>query len=98
VPSQNINCRTPWFGVSFAILKNFQYRPSIARLQQEYSSRIARRFNRNRRRGAAVGKPAMLGDNSTSWVENADSVADFWEIARLSTQATELWQSRFKNS
>ncbi len=71
------------------------YRPSIHRLQEEFSRRIA--LNRFK---AKVGqkKPSNITDNSEPWVRNPNSVGDYLEISRRVAESERLWQSRFKTS
>lgn len=72
-------------------MKLTQYHPSIRRLQEDFSARIARRkYMRAMKRSPLKTIP----DNSVPWLENPDSVADYWEIACKVNERVELWKPR----
>lgn len=77
----------------------FSYRPSIQSLKEEYARRIAFQFMKKRREekyGPRV--PSKITDNSQPWLENPNSVADFWYISEQIRKSTEKWQTHFNPS
>ncbi|MCH7226552.1 hypothetical protein [Haloferula sp. A504] len=71
------------------------YRPSILRLQQEWSMRIARDVMKRRRKPVP---PSKITDNSVPWMENPSSVADYLEISRQVEESKRQWLARFQSS
>ncbi|MEO0018303.1 MAG: hypothetical protein RLZZ522_1586 [Verrucomicrobiota bacterium] len=80
---------------SVPAVKLTQYHPSIRRLQEDFSARIARR---KYMRAMKRSPHKTITDNSEPWLKNPDSVADFWEIARCVKESETQWLSRWKHS
>jgi hypothetical protein len=76
-------------------VKLTQYHPSIRRLQEDFSARIARRKYRRAMKRSPL---KTIPDNSVPWLENPDSVADFCEISRCVKESETQWLSRWKHS
>lgn len=71
------------------------YRPSIRRLQLDFAARVARKIMLERRERAGTRPPkSKITDNSEPWLENPDSVADYWFIATQVNKAVEKWGPR----
>ena len=76
-------------------MKLTQYHPSIRRLQEDFSARIARRkYTRAMKRSPHK----TITDNTEPWLEYPDSVADYWEIACLVNKRVELWNPPHRKS
>jgi hypothetical protein len=75
-----------------------QIRPSIPRLQKEFSERVARRFNYRRYRERRPDTPSKITDNSVPWVENPQSVDDLCEIAASVQKLMDQWGPQRVNS
>lgn len=69
-----------------------RYTPPIRRLQDDYSSEIARRVRRARRGPAKPGP--KIPDNSVPWNPNPRTVADLWEIAEQVNERVKIWGPR----
>ena len=67
------------------------YRPSIRQLQLEFASRLARKRMLGRARAKNPAPAKAITDNSVPWLENPDSVADFWYIACQVNKTVEKW-------
>lgn len=65
-----------------------KYHPPIRRLQEDFAARLARK-----RMLARKDRPpkSKITDNSVPWMENPDSIADFWYIACRVNATVEAW-------
>lgn len=73
------------------VVKLTKYHPSIRRLQEDFAARVARR-----KYTAARGPrpaPSKITDNSVPWLENPNSVADYWYIASKVNERVESWKA-----
>ena len=67
------------------------YRPSIRRLQLDFAARLARkRMLEGIRKNQPAAEKTITG-NSVPWLENPDSVADYWYIACQVNKTVEKW-------
>ena len=67
------------------------YRPSIRRLQLDFAARLARkRMLAGIRKNHPAAAKTITG-NSVPWLENPDSVADYWYIACQVNKTVEKW-------
>lgn len=64
------------------------YRPSIRRLQEEWAMRVARQVMKRRRKPAP---PSKITDNSVPWMEDPQSLADYWFIAENVNKCVRQW-------
>lgn len=75
------------------------YRPSIRSLQEDFARRIAFQAMKKRREAKhGPVKNLQLTDNSEPWLENPNSVADYWYISEQIRKRTEQWKLRQTNS
>ena len=77
----------------------FSYRPTIQSLKEEYARRVAHMVMKKRREEKHGPRtPSKITDNSEPWLENPNSVADYWHISEQIRKSTEKWQKRFNRS
>lgn len=77
----------------------FSYRPTIQSLKEEYARRVAHMIMKKRREEKYGPRtPSKITDNSEPWLENPNSVADYWYISEQIRKSTERWQTRFNPS
>ncbi len=76
-----------------------RYRPTIRRLQEDFARRVALAAMKKRRE-AKYGPSVKLAleDNSEPWLENPNSVADYWYISEQIRKSKERWQTQFNHS
>lgn len=67
------------------------YRPSIRRLQLEFAQRLAHKRMTAKLREKNPNPTKTITDNSVPWLENPDSVEDYWYIASKVNEAVKKW-------
>jgi hypothetical protein len=70
----------------------FSYRPTIDSLKREYARRVAHMIMKKRREEQYGPRtPSKITDNSEPWLENPNSVADYWYISEQVRKRAEQW-------
>jgi len=70
------------------------YRPSIRSLQEDWARRLALQRMLERSRKGKPPRPKTITDNSEPWMENPDSVADYWNIASRVNETVARWRTK----
>lgn len=74
------------------------YRPSIRSLQEDFAQRLTlQRMLKQIRQGRPAPEKTIT-DNSEPWMENPDSVADYWYIASCVNETAKKWGPILTNS